>query len=286
MLTNTNNQPAVSVAFQGEKGAYSEEAILKIFGEHASTLPCYAFNGVLEQLTNRQVDYAILPIENALAGTVAHAFDELLKNEIYIWQEIVLKVNHCLLTLPEASFNTLKDVYSHPQALAQCYNQITRFNLNAHSYHDTAGSAQYIKQRQNLSEGAIASACAGKTYGLKILKPHFEDETFNYTRFFLLANTPNHKRQANQAYKTTVIFATQHKPHALVKVLNALSNHHLNMTKIESRPSKNRAWEYYFFVDFMGHQDNSNVQAALNEMTSHTVFFKILGSYVTFQFLE
>ena len=271
----------IVVSFQGEKGAYSEEAIKKHFkAQKVNTLACGSFKSALEAVAEKACDYVMLPVENSIAGTVIPAYDELLHYNLRIQQEVILKVKHCLMALPNYDLKQLEYVRSHPQALAQCRYNVERLNLTAKSFVDTAGAAKYIAEKKITTQAAIASHLAAKTYGLEIIKENFEDENFNFTRFFLLGR--NEKKivyQEGSAYKSSIIFSTLDKPNALVQVLSCLSEHGINMSKIESRPSRSRAWDYSFFVDFEGHEDQENVQRALLLILKKTSFLKNLGCY-------
>ncbi len=276
------------ISFQGEKGAYSEQAIHKLYQkkqiQDITTFPCMSFAEALEAVAEKKANFAMIPVENSIAGTVLPAYDELLKYNLRIQHEVILKVEHCLMSHPDAKFDDIILVRSHPQALAQCQNNIARMQLSPKIFVDTAGAAKYIAEKGILDQAAIASKLAAKTYSLKILKEQFEDEPFNYTRFFLLGRDgANESYQQGIAYKSSIIFTTLHKPNALVQVLTCLAEHGINMSKIESRPSRSRAWDYSFFVDFEGHEEERNVQAALLAILKKTSFLKNLGCYQSVQ---
>ncbi len=272
-------QKNTRVAFQGELGAYSQEALLKHFKKNTVAVPSQDFALILERVINDEVDYAILPVENSLAGSVIPAYDELIKFDLRIQYEVILKVKHCLLTLPEQNTQALQKVYSHPQALAQCSHHCKQLNITPHPFQDTAGAAKYISENKIENVAAIASELAAEIYGLQIVRKNFEDESFNFTRFFVMAKNDTAVFDHTKTYKTSIIFATRHQPNALVEVLNCLSNNGINLTKIESRPTRHRAWDYLFFVDFMGHEDETHVQKAFLSLLKHTSLLKVLGSY-------
>ncbi|WP_440993079.1 prephenate dehydratase [Cysteiniphilum litorale] len=276
------------ISFQGEKGAYSEQAIHKFYqtqnkkNEQSAieTLACDSFAEALEMVAEKKADFAMIPVENSIAGSVIPAYDELIKYNLRIQHEVILKVEHCLMIHPNADIDNIDLVRSHPQALAQCQNNIARMHLSPKSFVDTAGAAKYIAEKEILTQAAIASKLAAQTYSLKVIKEHFEDEPFNFTRFFLLGRDAlNMPYAENELYKSSIIFTTLHKPNALVQVLACLSEHNINMCKIESRPSRSRAWDYSFFVDFEGHEEQQNVQAALLAILKKTSFLKNLGCY-------
>ena len=279
----------LTISFQGEKGAYSEQAIHKYYQQkdktNIITLPCISFAEALDAVTQKKADFAMIPVENSIAGSVVPAYDELMKYNLRIQQEVILKVEHCLMIHPDAKLEALELVRSHPQALAQCQNNITRMKLSPKSFIDTAGAAKYIAEKGILNQAAIASKLAAETYSLKIIKEHFEDEPFNFTRFFLLGREElDITYESDQVYKSSIIFTTLHKPNALVQILSCLSEHNINMCKVESRPSRSRAWDYSFFVDFEGHEAQQNVQAALLSILKKTSFLKNLGCYQSIAF--
>ena len=276
------------ISFQGEKGAYSEQAIHKCYqaqdnkNEQSAieTLACGSFAEALEMVAEKKADFAMIPVENSIAGSVIPAYDELIKYNLRIQHEVILKVEHCLMIHPKADIDNIDLVRSHPQALAQCQKNIARMHLSPKSFVDTAGAAKYIAEKDILTQAAIASKLAAQTYSLKVIKEHFEDEAFNFTRFFLLGRDAlNMPYAENELYKSSIIFTTLHKPNALVQELACLSEHNINMCKIESRPSRSRAWDYSFFVDFEGHEEQQNVQAALLAILKKTSFLKNLGCY-------
>lgn len=272
---------AIQVAFQGEQGAYSEQAIRAYFkSESIKTIPCVSFSDTLNCLANKKVTYAMLPIENSIAGSVVSAYDALLKHNLRVHQEVILKVEHCLMANENADIDDIERVRSHPQALAQCTNNLTRLDLSVLPFVDTAGAAKSIAENRLLTEAAIAGELAAQTYGLKILLRNFEDEPFNHTRFFLLGNITVAKAyQPDCYYKTSIVFATLDKPNALVEILSCLSDREINMTKIESRPSRLKAWDCIFFLDFEGHEAQEKIQQALLEILKKSSYLKCLGSY-------
>ncbi|WP_235842378.1 prephenate dehydratase [Cysteiniphilum halobium] len=275
---------SIVISFQGEKGAYSEQAIHKFYQmqnmQTIETLSCSSFAQALECVADKKADFAMIPVENSIAGSVIPAYDELIKYNLRIQHEVILKVEHCLMVHPDADIDSIELVRSHPQALAQCQNNIARMHLSPKNFVDTAGAAKYIAEKKILTQAAIASKLAAQTYSLKVIKEHFEDESFNFTRFFLLGRDAlNMPYEKGQLYKSSIIFTTLHKPNALVQVLTCLSEHNINMCKIESRPSRARAWDSSFFVDFEGHEEQQNVQSALLAILKKTSFFKNLGCY-------
>lgn len=266
----------VTVAFQGIHGANSELAIRQHFGESASILPCHDLTALFDAIQTRQVTYALLPVENALAGAVSMAYELLLDSDLRIQAEIILHVHHCLVAPPGVSLRQLKQVRSHPQALAQCEKFLKRYNLKALPWWDTAGSARDLAADHEAATGAICSELAATLYGLDILEREIEDVAFNYTRFFLLGHDDPPHGEFN---KTSIVFATRNRPAALYECIGELSTRGINITKIESRPRRNRPWEPVFFLDFEGHWQDPACQEALARLLQRASFVKMLGSY-------
>ncbi|TVR18928.1 MAG: prephenate dehydratase [Anaerolineaceae bacterium] len=265
-----------TVAFQGISGAYSEQAIRQHFGEAVETLPCPSFSDLFDALYNGEVKYAILPVENALAGAVSQAYELLMDYDFRIQAEIILHVRHQLLVLPGTQMHQLERVQSHPQALAQCDKFIKRNSLQPSPSWDTAGAARDLAANPQTNVAAIASPLAGELYGLEILEPNIEDVTFNFTRFFVLGNDDPPRGDYN---KTSLVFATRNRPAALYECLGEFAQGGLNLTKIESRPRRNRPWEPIFYVDFEGHWQDQACQEVMARLLQRASFVKMFGSY-------
>jgi len=264
------------VAFQGEPGAYSEQAIRQHFDPGTETLPCRSFRDIFEVVHNRRAAYGMLPVENSLAGTVIPAYDLLIDHDLRVQAEAIVRVEHCLMAAAGTRLSEIKRVKSHYQALAQCEQTLHRLGLEPVTHYDTAGAARDLAANPEPGTAVIASELAAQTYQLEILARHVEDLHFNYTRFFVLGRNEPERRDPS---KTSVIFTTRHVPGALSSVLAELAERNLNMTKIESRPRRNRPWHYLFYVDFEGHEDDPLVQEALIGILKRSSFLKVLGSY-------
>jgi prephenate dehydratase len=271
-----------TVVFQGENGAYSHEVAKRIFKGNMSLIACKTFCDTLLNVSSGKADYAVLPMENSVAGSVVSAYDELLTSNLQVVGEVILKINHCLLVNKGVNLNDISIVYSHPQALSQCVKNCKSLELEQHPFYDTAGAAKYISENKSSHVAAIASSIAANIYNLTIAKVNFEDEIFNSTRFFIIqkstTNIPSYF-EGEGAYKTSIIFRTSHTPNALGKVLSCLADNDINLTKIESRPSRKVAWEYVFFVDFMGHKDDQHIRLALSLIKFNLNFLRVIGSY-------
>jgi chorismate mutase/prephenate dehydratase len=266
----------VKAAFQGEVGAYSEEAAIRFFDPSIETVPCRDLTDVFKMVERDDVDYGIVPIENSLEGDVNQTFDLLLSSDLKVWGEMNLKITHCLVADPKTRLDSIEKVYSHPQALAQCRNFLIEQGLEPVPAYDTAGSVKNIRDRGLMDAGAVASRRAAEIYGMKVLAEGIEDIPYNYTRFLVLA-----KEDASPTGedKTSIIFSTKHVPGALYKALEAFASRKINLTKIQSRPTREKPWSYNFFMDFEGHREDVICRDALEDLEGKSLFVKVLGSY-------
>lgn len=261
------------VAFQGEHGAYSEIAATRFFPE-SELIPMRLFQDIFDALRSDSIDYAVVPIENSIEGSVNEIYDLLLDTDKKITGELFLKIDHCLIALPNSK--TITKVLSHPQALAQCRNYIKKMNLDPIPTYDTAGSVRLIKEKNIIDIAAIASKSAAEFYNMKILDQNIEDRKNNYTRFLVMSD---HQTTPSKSDRTSMIFGVKHTPGSLYSVMQEFDHHKINLTKIESRPTKEKPWEYNFYVDFEGHIEEDNVKKAINNIENKCTFVKILGSY-------
>ena len=266
----------LKVAFQGEMGAYSEVAVYKCFGAEVQPVPCKSFQEVFSRVDSGIVDYGVLPIENSIEGSVNQVYDLLLTHNLMICGEVVIKVEHCLIGNPNSNLNRLKRVYSHPQALAQCSNFLERLKCEIIPTYDTAGSVKIVKERGLIDEGAIASERAAEIYGMKILARDISNYPDNYTRFVTISKI-DAPPSGND--KTSIIFSVRHAPGTLYDALGVFAKRGINLTKIESRPTRKKPWEYIFYLDFEGHRNEPKCADALKELQAKTLFVKILGSF-------
>ena len=264
------------VAFQGENGAYSQEAAYQFFGAEVDTLPCRTFEDIFLAVEEGRADYGILPIENSAAGSINKAYDLLLERDLKIWGEVFLRVRHCLLANPGTKLEDVRWVRSHPQALAQCERFLARHGMEPIPAYDTAGSAKDLAAAPEPRVAVIASTLAARLYGLEVLATEIEDLPFNYTRFFILGHEDPPRAERN---KTSVVFATRHVPGALYACLGEFAQRGLNLTKLESRPRRNKPWHYIFYLDFEGHWQDPPCAEALIGLLHKATFLKLLGSY-------
>lgn len=276
MHTGSHQSTKFIVAFQGERGAYSEEAALAYFGSEIDFLPCKTLRTVFQVVESGRAAVGMVPVENSLEGAVSETYDLLLASSLTVSGEYNLRVRHCLITNPGVGLGGIKRVYSHPQALAQCRRFLDTIDAEIIPYYDTAGSAYMIKREGLRDAAAIASKRAAEIYELQILADSIEDSPNNYTRFFVIGRF---EREPTGRDKTSLVFTTRHVPGALYTALGVFAKRVINLTKIESRPTKKTPWEYNFYVDFEGHRLDVPVQEALEELKAYTLYIKILGSY-------
>jgi chorismate mutase/prephenate dehydratase len=266
----------VTVAFQGEIGAYSEEACFHFFGPTVHVKPRETLDEVFNAVEQGDVQYSVVPVENSLEGSISRVYDLFLNSTVKVCGEIELRIVHCLIANPSASLDTIKRVYSHPQALGQSQAFLKHLNAELVSTYDTAGSVKLIKE-QNITDGAaVASARAAEIYGMKILAREIEDNPNNFTRFFILSREDSPPTGND---KTSIVFSVKHQPGALFTALEAFADASISLTKIESRPTRQKAWEYNFYLDFEGHRQDAAVKTALRRVEKQALFLKILGSY-------
>lgn len=263
------------IAFQGERGAYSEEAALALFPQ-AEVLPCTGLREVFEAVASGRADAGVVPVENSQAGSINETYDLLLTHTLHITGEHDLRVRHCLLALPGEDLGDLREVYSHPQALAQCEEFLRAHGLLAMPATDTAGSAKMVAERALRGTGAIAGRQAARIYGLEILREGIETNPNNYTKFLSIAPAPAPR---TGIAKTSIVFSTPNVPGALYRALGAFAARTINLTKLESRPRREVPWEYVFYADFEGHEDEPEVAQALRELAEVCTFVRVLGSY-------
>jgi len=267
------------VAFQGERGAFSEEAAVKLLGEEITLVPRPTFEAAFNAIADRAADYILAPIENSLAGSVHRSFDLLVDSPLNILAEVIIPIAHNLIAAPGAKFEEITVVESHPVALAQCEQFFSAHpRLKRIATEDTAGSVRDVVASGDRSRGAIAGRRAAEIYGGAILREHLEDNCENYTRFLLLSDSAN---SAADADKLSLVFQLDHRPRALYNALEPFARRNVNLMKIESRPVHGRPWQYRFYLDLQASRRDSEVAAALRELESLVVELRILGSYVS-----
>ncbi len=266
-----------TVAFQGERGAFSEEAIAAHFGGLPETRPCPTFEDAFESVQSGSAVCAVLPVENSIEGTVAPVNDLLLEHDLGVTGEIIIPVHHSLIVRPGASLGGIAKVYSHPQALAQCRKFLAQYpEWKRIPVYDTAGAVKMIAEMGKGDEAAIAGRGAAGIYGMAVLREAIEDEHQNYTRFFILEKNPEPVEDAD---KTSIAFAVKNVPGSVHQCLGEFARRGINLTKLESRPRRNRPWSYVFFADFEGNLEEPRVKDAMGGLLRLAGSVRILGSY-------
>jgi len=272
---------AERIAFQGEPGAFSEQAVRNLLGTDVKTVPCQWFDAVFKALGNGDVTGAVIPIENTLHGSIHENYDHLLHFGLPIVGETNVRIVHNLIAMPGVRFSDVKRVYSHPVALAQCVKFFEAHpEIERVPFYDTAGSVKMLMEEGMKDGAAIASSLAAEAYEAKIIKRSIEDDRANFTRFFLLRPIGAQIPAAGEiAWKTSIVFTTKNTPGALFRSLSALALRDLSLTKIESRPFRGKPWEYLFYVDFLGHVDAPRVENALRHIGEQADLVRVLGCY-------
>jgi len=266
----------ITVAFQGEVGAYGEEAAFRFFSSSVRVRPCESFDEVFRVVEQGSAQFGVVPIENSLEGSISQVYDLLLDSDLKVCGELELRVSHCLIANEGANLDLIRRVYSHPQALGQCKTFLKHLGCELIPTYDTAGSVKMIKEQGITDGAAVASARAAEIYGLKILVREIEDNPHNFTRFFILSHEDS-PPSGND--KTSIVFSVRHRPGALYESLKELAIRNITLTKIESRPTRQKPWEYNFYLDLEGHRQDKACQEALQSLEETALFIKVLGSY-------
>jgi len=270
----------MKIAYQGEPGAFSEAAARQVKAD-AELVPCRGFEDVFESVKAGPAAYGVLPIENTIGGSIHRNFDLLLENHLPIVGEIELPVVHNLLALPGVTMETVRRIYSHPQALAQCDRFLrTLSGVEVIATYDTAGSAKLIAEQKMSDAAAIASARAAEVFGLNALRTSIQDYEHNVTRFLIIGRRPLSDVPPD---KTTLVFTLPNEPGALFKALSVFALRGLDLTKLESRPIPGRKWEYLFYADLSAARDDLKCTRALSHLAEFAPMLRVLGSYPSYK---
>lgn len=279
LSTNTNYKSVLRVAFQGEPGAFSEEAAVQLLGEGIITVPRPTFDAAFRAIEEGLADALLAPVENTLAGPVLRVYDLLLQSELIITAETILPIRHCLIGCPGASLSDIRSVASHPMALAQCERFFMAHpGLKRVPAEDTAGSVRETLSRGDKTAAAIAARRAAEYYGGVILLSDIQDNAENFTRFVLLRQPAEVHVPAAEARKMSIAMSLAHRPGALLASLEPFARHGVNLLKIESRPIHGRPWEYQFFLDLEA-ESAARLEAALFDVREATSELRVLGLY-------
>ncbi len=268
----------MKVSFQGEPGAYSEQAVFNYFGD-VETVPCESFDAMFDAVVSGKSDAALAPIENSLAGSIHQNYDLLLRHDLHIVGEYFLRVQHCLIVNPGVKMEDIKKAISHPQALGQCAGYLRGHGIKPEQVYDTAGSVKMLKESGARDVAAIASKRAAELYGMQILQEGIEDNSENYTRFLAI------RRESivpKEEAKTSIVFTLKNVPGSLFKAMSVFALRDIDLSKIESRPLQGSPWEYLFYIDLIGSVQDETVQRALDHLGEYAVMLRVLGSYPRF----
>lgn len=273
-----------TIAFQGERGAFSEEAAHKLLGRSIEVVPCVRFEDVFRRLKAGHVTGAVIPIENTLAGSVHENYDHLQRFQLPIVAETNVRIVHNLIAPQGVKWTAIRRVFSHPVALNQCLNFFSENpRIERIPFYDTAGSVKMIVKQGLTDAGAIASRGAAEIYSARILKKSIEDDRLNFTRFFLLRRPKHHplppRTVAEAQWKTSLVFSIRDVPGSLFRALATFALRDVSLIKIESRPLRGKPWEYLFYLDFAGRVDSQAAINALNHLREMADYLRVLGCY-------
>lgn len=264
----------LKIAYLGPPGTWTHQAALSKFGHSVQYLPQSSFPDVFDEVARRRADYGVVPIENSTEGAVSHTLDLFADSNLKICAQLFLRIDNCLMAnIPREEITTL---YSHPQVFGQCRQWLHRHFPQAQLIDCASTTAAAELAAKTPGAGALGGTLAAELHGLKILEHSIQDSATNTTRFLVLSEkicppTGNDR--------TSIMFAVKNEPGSLYNSLEPFNSLHLNLAKIESRPSKKKDWEYFFFVDLLGHCEDTKVQDALKRLSAHSSFLKVLGSY-------
>ena len=275
--SSLNISSDTKVVYFGEKGSYTEQAMKECFGDNVTVFQESTFQKIMEIIADKKADYGVLPIENTSTGGIGDIYDLLVKFDNYIVKDHVVKIEHALLGLANAKLSDIRKVYSHPQGLQQTSSFLNKHkNMRQIQCFSTSFGAKKVLEDGDIQQGAIASLHAAKHYNLKVLAEKINNSNYNSTRFIIISNKMEYLKDAG---KISVCFELPHESGSLYDILSHISYNNLNMTNIESRPMKNRNFEYRFFVDFEGNLKDSGVRNAIKGMKEEANNFKILGNF-------
>jgi len=265
----------IKVAYFGPEGTFTQQAALKQFGQKAEYIPCRTIDSVFREVEQGRAEYGVVPVENSIEGSVTHTLDMFIDSSLKITSEILLDVHHFLLST-EDSIKKIKKVFSHPQPISQCWNWLTVHlpDVEIVEAESTAGAVQMARGEK--ASAAIGSIMSASLYQMNVLAENIEDYTGNITRFLVIGNEFSGKTERDQ---TSIILSIKDRVGALQDILKHFTESKINLTRIESRPSKKKAWDYLFFLDFIGHRQDKKVKNVLAKLEKESVFLKVLGSY-------
>jgi chorismate mutase / prephenate dehydratase len=279
-LNSSKEETSITVGFQGVPGSFSEQALFEYFGTNINTKAVEEFGDIFTELKNKNIDYGVLPIENSSTGGISDVYDLLNKYDFSIVGEVCLKVNHNLLGIKGAEMEDIAEVYSHSQAFGQCSDFLKTYSQwKLIPYHNTARSAEFAKNQNCKSIGAIASEKAAELYGLNILQRNINSNSTNTTKFVIIAREIIINESCD---KISIVLSTAHRAGYLYNVLRNFAEKNINLLKIESRPIKDKPWEYFFHIDFEGNLKDETIGQAIEDIKKNSKYFKLLGNYKSY----
>ncbi len=272
-------EKGVRVAYLGPEATFTHQAVKRHFGTSAQTMPCGSISAVFDEVERGEADYGVVPVENSSEGVVNHTLDSFIDSSLHICAEIVVDVDHCLLTRPGLGLTKVERIYSHPQALAQCRGWLTTNAAHA-TLVETPSTTDAARRASEDSQGAaICAELASRFYHLEVLRRSLQDAEHNVTRFLVISGGDQEAPTPGAEHKTTLILAAPDEAGFLYQILKPLSDAGINMTKIESRPSRRQLWDYVFFLDLDGHCMEEGVAPVIEKIAAGCDLFKVLGSY-------
>jgi prephenate dehydratase len=278
----------VLVAYQGEHGTHTEEALLAFFDARGmrgtEPIPCTSFEEVILKVETGEAHYGFLPLENTMEGTVDEAADVMLSSDLFVVGEMRFKIDHCLIGHPGATLGSVKRAYSHPYALRQSRDFLRAHNIEVVPAQDTAGAVRDVKIRGNLMEAAVASARAADLHGMQVIQSSIQSRENNSTRFVALSKTEYKRNPARkEQFLTSISFGVRNVAGALHDILGEFAKRSINLTKVESRPRPEKPWTYVFQMDLEGHREEAPIAEALAAIMPRTSHLQVLGSYPTWE---
>ncbi len=268
------------IYYQGEPGCFSEIAAEKMFGKDINKIGLETFEDVVRSVIESKDDLGILPVENTIIGKISTNYDLLLYNPVFIVSEIKIKIRFNLMTSRDVRFEDIEEIWSHPAALEQCKNYILKNNWKPVAIYDTAGGAKLLKENHKRNIAILADSEVSKKYGLKILEKGVEDNSNNFTRFYIITGKKKRLNRVGEL-KSSIAFGVKNVPGILFKCLSVFALRNINLLSIESRPIKGKPWEYIFFIDFEGDINEENCAKAVESLKEIVGFLKIFGSFVS-----
>ncbi len=267
-------QADLNIAYLGPEGTFTHMAAIRKFGKRSKFIPCGNINNVFGSVAKGRADYGVVPIENSIEGAVNYTLDLFIEYDLKICSEVAINISHSLLRVSDRE--KLGKIYSNPQVFSQCREWLAREYPVAQLIPTVTTAKAAMMAKKDKTSACIGNSMLALLYGLKEIKSRIEDSPFNMTRFLVISDKDSYPTKKD---KTSIIFSVKDKAGALHSAIYPFKKYGINLTKIESRPSKKKPWEYYFFVDFQGHRSEERIAKALNELERKCAFVKILGSY-------